>query len=86
MPTETLLLTPQQLQQVEQDLRQWRLLHPDIESRRAAYRRHIVDFTLNSMALEREPVDKQRLCALLNQTRQAAENWRFGGYLGDFRK
>lgn len=59
--------TPQQIQQAEQRLQQWRVLHPDLENRRAAYRQRVLDFTLNSMALENEPVDPARLRALLNR-------------------
>jgi hypothetical protein len=60
-------MTPQQIQQAEQRLQQWRALHPDLESRRAAYRQRVVSFTLNSMALENEPVDPARLRQLLNR-------------------
>lgn len=60
-------MTPEQLQHLEQHLKTWRETHPDAASLRAAYRRRVVDFTLNSMALEREPVDPARLQALLNR-------------------
>ena len=60
-------MTQQQIQQLEQHLQQWRALHADLESRRAAYRQQVVSFTLNSMALENEPVDPVRLRQLLNR-------------------
>lgn len=60
-------MTPQQLQHLEQQLKTWRETHPDAASLRAAYRLRVLDFTLNSMALEREPVDPARLQALLNR-------------------
>ena len=58
-------MTPRQLQQIEQRLSQWRARHADAASLRDAYRRKILDFTLNSMALENEPVDRERLKARL---------------------
>lgn len=60
-------MTPQQIQQAEQRLQQWRSSHKDAESLRAAYRQRVLDFTLNSMALENEPVDPARLRQLLNR-------------------
>lgn len=60
-------MTLQQRQQLEQRLRIWRETHPDAASLRAAYRQQILDLTLNSMALEREPVDAARLKQLLTQ-------------------
>lgn len=63
-------MTPQQIQQAEQRLQQWRASHQDAESLRAAYCRRVVDFTVSSMALENEPVDPARLQALLNRPAQ----------------
>lgn len=60
-------MTLQQRQQLEQRLRTWRETHPDAASLRAAYRQQILDLTLNSMALEREPVDAGRLQQLLTR-------------------
>ncbi|MDO8958973.1 MAG: hypothetical protein Q7U85_04490 [Rhodocyclaceae bacterium] len=60
-------MTQQQRQQLEQRLKNWREKHPDAASLRAAYRLQILDLTLNSMALEREPVDATRLKQLLTQ-------------------
>lgn len=60
-------MTQQQRQQLEQRLKAWREKHPDAASLRAAYRLQILDLTLNSMALEREPVDATRLKQLLTQ-------------------
>ncbi len=60
-------MTPQQNQQLEQRLMTWRTEHPDADSRRAAYRRKVLEFTLHSMALEGELVDREGLCELLNQ-------------------
>jgi hypothetical protein len=60
-------MTLQQRQQLEQRLRTWRENHPDAASLRAAYRLQVLDLTLNSMALEREPVDATRLKQLLTQ-------------------
>jgi hypothetical protein len=59
-------MTPKRLQHLEQHLKTWRETHPDAASLRAAYRQRVLDFTLNSMALEQEPVDRARLQALLN--------------------
>ncbi len=56
-----------QQQQLEQRLSTWRKQHPDAASLRAAYRQQILSMTVNSMALEREPVDAARLQQLLNQ-------------------
>lgn len=58
-------MTLQQHQQLEQRLRTWRETHPDAESLRTAYRQQVLSLTLNSMALEREPVDANRLKLLL---------------------
>jgi hypothetical protein len=60
-------MTPQQIQQAEQRLMQWRTSHSDPDSRREAYRREILTFTLNSMAMENEPVNPERLAQLLKQ-------------------
>ena len=60
-------MTPQQIQQAEQRLMQWRASHSDPDSRREAYRREILTFTLNSMAMENEPVNPERLAQLLKQ-------------------
>jgi hypothetical protein len=60
-------MTPQQIQQLERHLNTWRKAHPDADSLRAEYRQRLLDFSLNSMALEREPVDRARLQTLLNQ-------------------
>ena len=60
-------MTLQQRQQLEQRLRTWRETHPDAASQRAAYRLQVLDLTLNSMALEQEPVDAARLKQLLTQ-------------------
>lgn len=60
-------MTQQQRQQLEQRLQAWRKEHPDTASLRTAYRQQIVNLTLNSMALEREPVDAARLQRLLTQ-------------------
>ncbi len=57
-------MTPRQLQQLDQRLSQWRARHADAASLRAAYREKVLDFTLNSMALENESVDRQRVQAL----------------------
>jgi hypothetical protein len=56
-----------QRQQLEQRLAIWRAEHPDVESRRKAYRQQVPTFTLNSMALEGNAVDRERLLVLLNQ-------------------
>ena len=60
-------MTQQQRQQLEQRLKVWREQHADIASLRTAYRQQILNLTLNSMALEREPVDATRLQHLLTQ-------------------
>lgn len=46
---------------MEQHLKTRREAHPDAASLHAAYRQRVTDFALNSMALEREPVDPDRL-------------------------
>jgi hypothetical protein len=60
-------MTLQQRQQLEQRLKRWRETHPDAATLRAAYRLQVLDLTLNSMALERESVDANRLKQLLAQ-------------------
>lgn len=60
-------MTLQQRQQLEQRLRNWREMHPDAASLRAAYRQQVLDLTLNSMAMEQEPVDVARLRQLLTR-------------------
>ncbi|HLF95561.1 MAG TPA: hypothetical protein VI457_00310 [Methylococcaceae bacterium] len=60
-------MTPKQIRQAEQHLTEWRTTHPDAASVRDAYRRKIPAFTLNSMALENEPVNPERLATLLQQ-------------------
>jgi Zn-dependent protease with chaperone function len=57
-------MTRNQLQQLDQRLSQWRARHADAASLRAAYREKVMEFTLNSMALENEPVDPLRVQAL----------------------
>ena len=57
-------MTPTQRQQLDQRLNQWRAQHRDAASLRAAYQQRVIEFTLSSMALENEPVDRQRLEAL----------------------
>lgn len=57
-------MKPHQLQQLDQRLNQWRAQHKDAASLRAAYRKKVLDFTLSSMALENEPVDRERVQAL----------------------
>ena len=60
-------MTQQERHPLEQRLTIWREQHPDAASLLAAYRLQILDLTLNSMALEREPVDVARLKSLLTQ-------------------
>ena len=57
-------MTARQLQRLDQRLKAWRAAHPDAASRRAAYRARVMEFTLNSMALENEPVDPRAVEAL----------------------
>jgi hypothetical protein len=57
-------MSPSQLQRLEQYLSQWRARHADAASLRDAYRAKVMEFTLNSMALENEPVDRSRVQAL----------------------
>ena len=63
-------MTSRQLEQLDQRLSQWRARHADAASLRAAYRQRVLDFTLSSMALENEPVDRDRLKARLAQLPQ----------------
>ena len=60
-------MTHKQLQQLDHRLDQWRAQHTDAASLRAAYRQRVLQFTLNSMALENEPVNPERLAILLCQ-------------------
>ncbi|MDP3638378.1 MAG: hypothetical protein U0989_00420 [Azonexus sp.] len=60
-------MTQQQRQQLDQRLKTWREQHPDTASLRTAYRQQILSLTLNSMALECEPVEATRLQHLLAQ-------------------
>ena len=60
-------MSPKQLRQLNQRLSQWRENHADAESLRAAYRQQVLKFTLNSMALENEPVNPERLAKLLDR-------------------
>lgn len=64
-------MTSRQLQQLDKRLSQWRARHPDAASLRAAYRQKVLDFTLNSMALENEPVERSRVETL--RTRSQAQ-------------
>lgn len=59
-------MTRRQLHNLDQHLKQWHAAHPDAASLRMAYRQRLETFALNSMALEREPVDPARLHDLLN--------------------
>jgi len=59
-------MTPDQIQQLDQRLSEWRANHTDAESLRAAYRQQVLKFTLSSMALENEPVNPERLAKLLS--------------------
>jgi hypothetical protein len=60
-------MTSEQIRQAEQRLMEWRANRKDPASIREAYRREILTFTLNSMAMENEPVDPKRLESLLQQ-------------------
>lgn len=60
-------MTPQQLQQLDLRLNQWRTNHVGTKDMQAAYRQQVLKFTLSSMALENEPVNPQRLATLLCQ-------------------
>ncbi|MFM8330485.1 MAG: hypothetical protein ACKN9T_02225 [Candidatus Methylumidiphilus sp.] len=60
-------MSSEQIRQAEQRLMQWRTSHSDKASRREAYRREILAFTLNSMAMENEPVSPERLASLIHQ-------------------
>jgi hypothetical protein len=60
-------MTSEQIRQAEQRLLQWRMNHNDKASRREAYRREVLAFTLNSMAMENEPVSPERLASLIRQ-------------------
>ena len=60
-------MSPSRLQQINQKLHQWRVQHPDAASRRVAWQAKVLDFTLNSMALENEPVDRARVQALMTR-------------------
>ncbi|MCX8086445.1 MAG: hypothetical protein N3C63_06010 [Rhodocyclaceae bacterium] len=60
-------MTLQQRQRLEQRLRIWREAHPDAASLRAAYRQRVLSLTIESMALERQPVDAIRLAQLLTR-------------------
>lgn len=57
-------MKPSQIQRLDQRLSQWRARHADAASLRAAYRKKVLEFTLSSMALENEPVDRDRVQAL----------------------
>jgi hypothetical protein len=57
-------MTTRQLQRLDQHLKQWRAAHPDAASLRAAYRARVLEFTLNSMAMENEPVEPKAVEAL----------------------
>lgn len=57
-------MNPRQLQQLDQRLNDWRIRHEDVASLRAAYRAKVLDFALNSTALENEPVNRARVQAL----------------------
>ncbi|THF65225.1 hypothetical protein E6O51_01085 [Pseudothauera rhizosphaerae] len=56
-------MTPQQIHRIDQRLKEWRARHADAASLRAAYRAKVLEFTLNSMALENEQVDRERVQA-----------------------
>jgi len=60
-------MTPQQIQEAGIRLMQWRASHSDPDSRREAYRKEILAFTLSSMAMENEQVNPERLAQLLKQ-------------------
>lgn len=49
-------MTRKQLNRLDQHLTQWGAAHPDAANRRAAYRQRLETHTLNSMALEQEPL------------------------------
>lgn len=60
-------MTSEQIQQAEQRLTEWRANHKNPDSVREAYRREVLAFTLNSMAMENEPVNPERLAILLHR-------------------
>lgn len=59
--------TPRQMQNLDQRLEVWLAAHPDVASLRAAYRARVLDFALNSMALEGDLVDREQVRALLKR-------------------
>lgn len=63
-------MPPDQIRQLDQRISEWRANHADAESVRAAYRQQVLKFTLSSMALENEPVNPERLAALLQGARE----------------
>lgn len=60
-------MTPKQLDNLNQRLKAWRAAHSDVASLRAAYRARVLDFALNSMALEGDLVDREQVRALLKR-------------------
>ena len=61
-------MTQQQSKQLQNRLQVWREQHPDTASRQQAYRQQIINLTLNSMAIEQEPVAPALLAQLLAKT------------------
>lgn len=60
-------MTPQQLENLERQLKAWREAHQGVDTLRAAYRQKVLAFTLSTMAMEREPVEMKRLQSLLRR-------------------
>jgi hypothetical protein len=62
MKTKTLHLN---IKKLDAKLRQWQRLHADPAKRATLYRRKILDWVVQSMAFENEPVSMARLKVLL---------------------
>jgi hypothetical protein len=58
------------IEKVDARLRRWQRLHADPAKRATLYRRKILEWAVQSMAFENEPVSMARLKALLKNRRE----------------
>jgi len=63
---------PLDLKRADAKLRQWRKRYADPAKRATLYRKKILDWVVQSMAFENEPVSMDRLKTLLKEKEQRA--------------
>jgi hypothetical protein len=65
-------MTKARLQKTKRGIARWRKAHADPDAVRAAYQARVLDWVVQSMAFENEPVSMERLKELLEQEKAEA--------------